>query len=408
MTVILLFSFIEYNVEIETFKRGSIYSNNLNLSLANRGKWLFSQIEGGIGFDYTSTKNDFGLSDILIKSGANRSIREFHLSLFPIFHFPGRTKEGLLRNFSIKEKGKGIGIDLLTKLLMFRIENEFEFITYSTEPVLRHYLFNSKIQFNPDTLIFSISYKLERFLMLSQTPFMSVYITPNIILSKWNNFELSLGISFLLFGERKEEITPSNILLREAGVNTGYYGIPSWSFSFGISSKNYEKKIKELLSLRIFLVDEEGNPISGFVSVADLGSFQIREGEMKFELPKGIYPISAYADNFISTDTVVLLKEKTDIFLKLRERKQISLLKGKIKDVETEEPISAKIIIENSDTIKTQNETETGEYNIYLSPGNYILKIISEGYYPYTSLIEVKQEEVIEYDFKMLPIKRKK
>lgn len=404
--IFLFFSLILYDAEFETFERNSIYINDLNLCLENRGKWLFSRIEGGVGFDYNSPGSDLGFSDVFIKGGANRYVGSFDVRLFPIFHYPGRRREGEVRNFSIKRPGFGFGMGLGTKIFWFSVDTDFEFISHSSDPVTKHYLFESKIEFNPDTLTFGLDFVMERFTMIGQTPFTSVYIKPKVIFSGWNDIALNFGVSFLVFGRTEE--TLRNILLREAGVNTGYYGNPPWKICLGISSAKFSRKARELFNLRILLIDEEGNPASGLLSLADSGSFQISKGEIKFDLPRGIYPISVYADNCLPSDTVILLNEKTDILLQLREKKEFCIVEGEILDAETEKPLNAEISIENSSSLSVRSDPETGSYRVYLVPGDYIVRVISKGYYPYTSLIEVKSGKFKEFNFKLLPIIGKK
>jgi hypothetical protein len=404
--IFLFFSLIVYDAEFKTFTRNSIYINDLDLCLEDRGKWLFSRIEGGFGFDYSSPGIDLGFSDVFVKGGANRYVGAFDVRLFPIFHYHGRCREGEERSFSIKQPGFGFGAGLGAKILWFSVDTDFEFIAHSSDPVTKHYLFESKIEFNPDTVTFGIDCEMEKFTMIGQTPFTSVYIKPKVIFSGWNNIDLNFGVSFLVFGRTDE--TFDNLLLREAGVNTGYYGNPPWKICLGVSSSKFSRKIRELFNLRILLIDEEGNPASGLLSLADLGSFQIDKGEIRFDLPRGIYPLSVYADNCLPSDTVILLNEKTDILLQLREKKEFCTIEGEILDAETEKPLDAEISIENSSNVVVRSDPENGRYRVYLVPGDYIIKVISKGYYPYTSLVEVKLGKITEYDFKLLPVIGKK
>jgi hypothetical protein len=404
--IFLFYSLIVYDAEFEAFKRNSIYVNDLSFCLEDRGKWLFSRVEGGIGFDYNSPGSDWGLSDIFVKAGANRFVGSFDVRIFPIFHYHGRCMEGEVRNFSIRRPGFGFGGGLGAKIFWFAVDTDFEFIAHSSDPVTKHYLFESKIEFNPDTITFGIDCEVERFTMIGQTPFNSVYIKPKVIFSGWNNVDLKFGVSFLVFGRTDE--TSDNLLLREAGVNTGYYGNPPWKVCLGVSSSKFSRKRRELFNLRILLIDEEGNPASGLLSLADSGSFQIKKGEIKFDLPRGIYPLSVYADNCFPSDTVVILNEKTDILLQLREKKEFCTVEGEILDAETNKPLDAEISIENSSSISVQSNPETGVYRVFLAPGDYVIKVSSKGYYPCTSLIEVKSGKPAAHNFKLLPTKGKK
>jgi len=403
--IFFFFSLFIYNAEIEAFKRSSVYTNDLSVSLGNRGKWLFSEIEGGILFDYTSGGGDFGLSDVFLRAGANRFVGMFDVSLFGIYHHQGRVREGTVRNFSIRHPGFGFGMGLGAKIFWFSVDTDFGFISHSSNPVTEHFLFDSEVKFNPDTVTFGIDYIVDRFTMVGQEPITSVYLKPKVIFSGWKNFALSFGVAFLVSG--RTNITSTNLRLEEAGVNLGDYGIPGWKICCGITSTDFRRKSRILFPLRIFLVDEEGNPASGLLSLADSGSFQITDGEIKFDLSEGIYPLSVYAENSLPSDTVIVLKEGTDILLELREKKEFYIIEGVVNDTKTNKPLDAEILIENSSSTAVQSDPETGYYRIYLIPGDYIIKVTSMGYYPYTSLLEVENEKLTELDFKLLPIRGK-
>jgi hypothetical protein len=404
--IFFLFSLFVCDAEIQTFASRYIYANDLDFLTGIRGKWLFSEVEGGFAFDNTSDGFDFGFSDIFIRAGVNRYVRIFDISLYPALHFSGRREEGKMRSFSIKEPGFGYGMRLGSRVLWFMIDMDFEFIEYFSEPVTEHYIFNSGIKFNPDTLSFGLELEAERFTMIGQTPINSVYIKPEIILSRWENFSLNFGFAFRL--SNKVDMTLANIGLAELGVGAGYYDFPSWKICFGISSETFHKKSRELFDLRILLIDEEGDPASGLLCLADSGSFQIDEGDIKFSLSEGIYPLSFYSENHLPIDTVVMLKSSTDILLQLRKKPDYNIVEGKIYDSETGKPIYAEILVENSVNSETSSNPETGNYKIYLTSGDYIMKITSKGYYPSVSLIEVKPDKNLKLDFKLLPVKKEK
>ncbi len=403
--IFFFFSLFIYNTEIEAFKSSSVYTNDFSISVGNRGKWLFSEIEGGILFDYTSQGGDFGFSDVFLRGGANRFVGMVDISLFGIYHHPGRVREGAVRNFSIRQPGFGFGMGLGAKIFWFSVDTDFGFISHSSSPVIKHFLFDSEVKFNPDTVTFGIDCIVDRFTMVSQAPITSVYLKPKVIFSGWKNFALSFGMAFLVSG--RTDITPTNFYLEEAGVNLGNYGIPSWKICCGITSTDFRRKSRILFPLRIFLVDEEGNPASGLLSLADSGSFRITDGEIKFDLSEGIYPLSVYAENSLPSDTVIVLKEGTDILLELREKKEFYIIEGVVNDAKTNKPLDAEILIENSSRTAVQSDPETGYYRIYLIPGDYIIRVTSKDYYPYTSLLEVKSEKLTELDFKLLPIRGK-
>lgn len=405
--IFLLFSFFIYDAEIEAFISRSLFNGDLNLLLGNRGKWLFSEIEGGVGLDYSSLGVDFGFSDLFIRVGVNRNVRICDVSLFPIMHRPGRCKEGEVRYFSIRHPGFGYGMRLRTKIFWFLVDTDFEYIEHFSDPhSIEHFLFNSEVAFNPDTLTFGCDFEIERFEMLGQSPVTSVYIKPKMILSRWGNFALNFGFAFRLSG--KPNTTSENIELTQLGVNTGYYGYPSWKVCFGISSTGFHRKTKELFPLRILLVDEKGDLASGLLCLADSGSFQINEGEIRFNLPQGIYPISVYSENSLPADTVIVLKSKTELLLELRKKHEFHIVEGKIIDVETGQPLGAKISIENSVNSEVYSDPKTGNYRAHLIPGDYVVKVTSAGYFPSTALIEINPGEVRELNFKLCPVKKER
>jgi hypothetical protein len=398
-----LFSLFVYDAGIQTFASRYIFANDLDLLTGIRGKWLFSEVEGGIGFDYTSDGFDFGFSDVFVRAGVNRYVRIFDISLYPALHFSGSREEGKMRSFSINQTGFGYGISLGTRISWFIIDMDFEFIEYFSDPATEHYIFNSGIKFNPDTLTFGLDFEAERFAMSGQTPINSVYIKPQIILSRWEDFSLNFGFAFRL--SDKVDMTLANIGLAELGVGAGYYDFPAWKVCFGISSETFNKKSRELFDLRILLIDEEGEPASGLLCLADSGSFQIEEGQMKFSLPEGIYPLSVYSENHLPVDTVVVLKNGTDMFLQLRKKPDYNIVEGKIYDAKTGKPIYAEIRVENSINLETNSNPETGYYRIYLTSGDYVIKVVSNGYYPSVSLVEVTPDKDQKLDFQLLPVK---
>ncbi|MEJ2354968.1 MAG: carboxypeptidase-like regulatory domain-containing protein [candidate division WOR-3 bacterium] len=398
-----LFSLFIYDAGIQTFASRYIFANDLDLLTGIRGKWLFSEVEGGIGFDYTSDGFDFGFSDVFVRAGVNRYVRVFDISLYPALHFSGNREEGKMRSFSINQTGFGYGISLGTRISWFIVDMDFEFIEYFSDPVTEHYIFNSGIKFNPDTLTFGLDFEAERFTMSGQTPINSVYIKPQIILSRWEDFSLNFGFAFRL--SDKVDMTLANIGLAELGVGAGYYDFPAWKVCFGISSETFNKKSRELFDLRILLIDEEGEPASGLLCLADSGSFQIEEGQMKFSLPEGIYPLSIYSENHLPVDTVVVLKNGTDMLLQLRKKPDYNIVEGEIYDAKTGKPIYAEIRVENSINLETNSNPETGYYRIYLTSGDYVIKVVSNGYYPSVSLVEVTPDKDQKLDFQLLPVK---
>ncbi len=398
-----LFSLFVYDAGIQTFASRYIFANDLDLLAGIRGKWLFSEVEGGIGFDYTSDGFDFGFSDVFVRAGVNRYVRVLDISLYPALHFSGSREEGKMRSFSINKTGFGYGISLGTRISWFIIDMDFEFIEYFSDPATEHYIFNSGIKFNPDTLTFGLDFEAERFTMSGQTPINSVYIKPQIILSRWEDFSLNFGFAFRL--SDKVDMTLANIGLAELGVGAGYYDFPAWKVCFGISSETFNKKSRELFDLRILLIDEEGEPASGLLCLADSGSFQIEEGQMKFSLPEGIYPLSVYSENHLPVDTVVVLKNGTDMLLQLRKKPDYNIVEGKIYDAKTGKPIYAEIRVENSINPETSSNPETGYYRIYLTSGDYVIKVVSNGYYPSVSLVEVVPDKDQKLDFQLLPVK---
>jgi hypothetical protein len=404
--IFFLLSLFVYDVEVQTFANRYLYANDLNFLLTPRGKWLFAEVEGGLGLDYTSDGFDFGFSDVFIRAGVNRYVRMFDISLYPALHFPGGSEEGEMRSFSIRKPGVGYGMSLGTRIFWFLVDMNFEFIEHFSDPVTEHYSFNSGIKFNPDTLTFGLDFELERFTMNGQTPINSVYIKPKIILSRWKNFALNFGFAFRL--SDKVDMTLANIGLAELGVGAEYYDFPSWKICCGISSAAFHKKSRKLFDLRVLLINEEGDPASGLLCLADSGSFKIEEGEIKFSLPEGIYPLSVYSENHLPIDTVVMLKSGKDMLLQLREKPDYNIVEGKIIDAETGKPLYAEILVENSINAEANSDPGTGSYKIYLTSGDYIMKIISKGYYPCVSLIEVRPGKNLKLDFHLLPIRKEK
>ena len=402
----LFFSLFVYDAEYQAFVCKSLYSSDLDFLVGSRGKWLFSEIQGGIGLDGTSAGCDFGFSDLYLRAGVNRYVRMFDVGLFPVLHRPGRCKEGTIRNFSIKQPGLGFGMRLGTEILWFLVAADVEYLEHFSDPITEHFLFDAKVGFNPDTLTFGFDFSLERFTMVGQTPVVSIYVKPKVILSRWDNFALNFGFAFRVSG--KPTSTSENAKLTELGINTGDYGFPSWKLCFGVSSPDLHRKSHDLLSLRIILVNEEGDPASGLLSLADSGSFQVHDGEIEFDLPEGIYPLSVYSGNRLPADTVIVLKSKTEVLIRLQKKPELYFVEGKIVDVETGGPLYAEISIDNSDASKVYSNSENGFYKLYLTPGDYVIKVASKGYYTSTSLVEIKAGRFKKLNFELLPVKKEK
>ena len=101
-----------------------------------------------------------------------------------------------------------------------------------------------------------------------------------------------------------------------------------------------------------------------------------------------------------------MLKNGTDMLLQLRKKPDYNIVEGKIYDAKTGKPIYAEIRVENSINSETNSNPETGYYKIYLTSGDYVMKVVSKGYYQSVSLVEVKPDKDLKLDFELFPIKR--
>ena len=395
--ILLLLSLFFYNTNIQTFMKDSIYTNDINFSIKEQKGWFFGELEGGIRFDFTPSRMGIGFSDLLLEGGVKRNIRVVDLSLSPLFHYPGSSKKSPVRNFSINDYGYGVGIGLDSKLLGSKLGADFKFMEYTTSPNISSTSFGTQIKFNPDTLTFGLDFSFRRFTLSRYSSISYFYITPNITLSKWRKLALNFGIDFRVSGG-----VDTILELDKVGVNTGDYGIPPWRVLFGISSPERLEVEKSLIPLRIILL-KEGAPANGLLSLADSGSFEVKGGEIDFELPEGIYPISVYAEDCIPADTTIILKKETELLLYLRRKETLGMVEGEVLDAETHKPLAAEISIVNSKRTVVLTNPETGRYKTFLPPGDYIFRVTSKSYYPRTSLIEVIAEKVSRLNFDLLP-----
>ncbi len=397
--MILLFLSILYsNIKLSSFKSEGLYAQDLNFSLSQESEWYEVFIELGGGSNFSSSRVEIALSDLILGLGVKRDVLGLGLSLFPLVQFPIGSK-GLQRSFSIDGYGYGIGIGLESKIFSTYTRVNGQFITFETEPDIKKILFNTEMRFNPDTLTFGIDLSFEKY-NGGGHDISSIYISPNVTFLKWKLFALFFGIDFRL--SRETEVIPE---LEKVGVNTGSIGSPPWKISFGVLSKEKFQTTEKLIALRIILLDEKGTPANGLLSLADSGSFEINGGEIEFELSEGMYPLSIYAKNCIPVDTTIILKKDTELLLTIRDRKAFGVIEGKVLDAESDKPLHASLHIKNSLDKRIYTDHNTGSYRTVLPPGDYIIQTTAKDYFPRTSIAEITEGNVTILDFRLLPVR---
>lgn len=395
--ILLFLSLFRFSADIRYYQIDTLFAPDINLSLVREGGWFKGIVEGGLRSDFTSGGKSVGISDILIGAGVKRNVRGVNISCLPMVRFPVGS-EGLIRNFSIGEYGYGIGMGLEYRLFGLYLDIETRAMEFTSQ--LREVLFTTRAKFNPDTLTFGLDFSFGRF-MKGNDRLSSIYITPTVTLTRWSPFVLSLGIDFRL--SEADEIME----LDDAGITTGNIGMPPWQVSFRITSKEKLQKRVELIQLRIILLNDKEVPVDGLLSLADSGSFEIREGEIMFHLPHGIYPISIYREEHVPIDTIVILKETTDLMFVIHPRKAFGRVEGKVVDIETNMPLYAQLRFGNGEGRVFFTNPGDGCYRGFLPTGDYIIRISTEGYFTHTAMVEVFADSVTVLDFKMLPSMKK-
>lgn len=395
--ILLFISLFQYNASFNSFKVDTLYAGDIEFSLAKEVRWFKGFIEGGIGCDFSPSGSGIGFYDITIGGGVKRDVMGIGFSLFPLIKI-STGGNGTLRKFSIDGYGYGIEVGLETRVFSSYLGVNARFVEFETDPNIREISFNTKVNFNPDTLTFGLNFSFERFFGRSHS-INCAYLSPNVTLCRWRLFALTLGVDFRV--TREAERIPE---LQNVGVNTGNIGVPPWKVYFGVSSAERFKKDKRLILLRVILLDEEGIPVDGLLCLADSGSFEVKDGEIQFELPDGIYPISIYVKDCMPVDTTIILKSHTELLLNVSQKKALGILEGKVFDTETGEPLSARLFVKNSEGIIIDTDPSTGSYRAILPPGDYIIQVLAEGYFPRTSLTEVTASNLTALDFKLLPV----
>lgn len=394
--IILILSVLQANINFSSFKVDGLYAQDIKFYFLEEKDWYKILFEGGWGLNFYSSKCEIGLSDLTLGIGVKRNVLGVGLSLYPLFRLPIGSKVEQ-RSFSIDGYGYGIGMGLERKIFGSYIKMNGRLITFDTEPNIRTFIANTEMKFNPDTLTFSLNFSYEEFYG-GDYYISSIYISPYVSLLKWKLFGLYLGVDFRVTKEI-ENVAELELL----GVNTGRIGTPPWKISFGILSTEIFRTSKRLIHLRVILLDEKGDPARGLLSLSDSGSFEIKNGEILFELTKGIYPISIYAKDCIPVDTTIILKEDTELLLTIQHRKALGVIEGVVLDAESDIPLYASILIKNSEYRIIYTDSTTGSYRVILPSGDYIIQAKAKGYFPWTSLTEIIEGNVTILDFMLLP-----
>ena len=123
-------------------------------------------------------------------------------------------------------------------------------------------------------------------------------------------------------------------------------------------------------------------------------------GYYEINVIEGTYYFNIWADGFIGyTDNAIYIEdwEKIEISVELDKRPdENSILRGYLKDSETNQPIIDEEIQINSEEYEYGNNTWTdglGYYEIYLFEGDWEIEVIVEGYIPYIEYLYIEDFE---------------
>lgn len=390
--ILIFISLLGYETSFTGYRVDSLKTLNLAIQLKEERGIFKGILEGEVEADYMKGDFETGYSDLILGLGVNRKVMGNKLDFLPMMQFP-TGKNNSIKKFTTESYGYGIELGISSNIWYSNLNLRGRFKQFTNK--LRTLILSGMIRFNPDTLTFGVDVSHQWFEVDDYSTYLT-YIKPLVVLSRWKTVAFSMGIGFLV-SPKESHIEE----LEQAGITTGAFASPSWKFSFNIFSPDRDVKRRNLIPLKMVILNEKGEPMKALMSLADSGSFEIDEGERTFSLPEGIYPLSVYKEGYLPEDTTIILKQKSTIILNMEARKEMGNIEGIVMDRNTENPLDAELRIRNG--IYKRTFTEKGNYKIYLPPGQYIIQVFSEGYFNHVGYAEVRKDETTKLNFKLMP-----
>ncbi len=136
------------------------------------------------------------------------------------------------------------------------------------------------------------------------------------------------GISAIILGSLRDA---SGYLVMKVSLDTGFKGVPSYSFTEAGRYSDIEKMVQKIAS-QIYTVIQNTKEIKVFFDVSPEHAKVYIDGEVVNDFSKpvrmyeGEYKIEAVADDYITSTKTVLLKDKNYYKLKIRLKRENSTL----------------------------------------------------------------------------------
>jgi hypothetical protein len=246
----------------------------------------------------------------------------------------------------------------------------------------------------------------------------------------WNDSpqRLSFGLKITPRGGLSIDLGAEMAFMNRVHLPDGrkFYTYPPWFVGLGISFTRLPidtviipPKIppkppeppKSTFSLKV--VDSETN--GGVTAIVDFPDTSLTslvtdsDGEVdSYEFPVGsTVSVKIRAKGYEEFFTKITVEEAQKKFkIKLKKKIILGYIKGKVTDIDGK-PLIAIISfgIPGSPPVATD---QNGNFSASLKPGSYILNATAEGYIPFKKSVEIKPDETLEMDIKLLPALIKK
>ncbi len=338
-----------------------------------------------MGFDHCDSTR-IGIYDPIIGIGVNSNVMSAYLNIVPVVSLPfGRNS--IKRNYTFNNFGVGLKFHYIMGF-NYLFDVDFRVLNYYNN--LYDILSEVGFKLNPQFIGLDIGLKYHTYLYQGEN-FDKLYFTPSLIYKKHKNFYISAGLDF-----RISKAQCFNKALDSIGVFTGREASPPWFFNISFSyipEWRVKKKKQKLVYFHLF-DKKTGKPISGLISIEGIGSIMADStgvGDIRL-FPK-LYNVTILKEGYVNIDTVCDVRFKKDIFIFLDAPIHKGWVTGMITDRKSGKPLYASITIMALNKRPFYSDKLTGIYNLALSPGSYVIKVQSQGYFAFIGVIDVKDGE---------------
>jgi len=349
----------------------------------------FSKMSGFLslkmGFDHCDSIR-IGIYDPIVGIGVNSNVRSAYLNIVPIVSFPF-GKNSIKRNYTFNDFGVGLKLHYIMGF-SYLFDVNFRALKYYNN--LYDILAEVGFKLKPKFIGFDMGLKYHTYLYEGEN-FDKLYFAPSLIYKKHKSFYISAGLDF-----RISKAQCFNEALDSIGILTGSEASPPWflniSFSY-IPEWSVEKKKQKLVYFHLF-DKKTGKPIMGLISIEGIGSIMTDStGVGNIHLFPELYNVTVLKKDYVNIDTVCDVRFKKDIFIFLDAPIHKGWVTGMITDRKSGKPLYASITVMTLNEGPFYSDKLTGIYNLALSPGSYVIKVQSEGYFTFIGIIDVKDGE---------------